>query len=397
MNLQFTDSSFRSFIENDVVTRFKEYVTWDTQSSSKSTQTPSTPGQILFLKHLQSELDCLKIRNFLDEKTGHLYAYLSSNPSQFSFYGHVDTSEEVSGHNVVPLEYVVTGHDIHLPFDNTVIPSSQLQKYKDQKIITSSGNTLLGADDKCAVAELMTFCTIVKDEDLPITVVFTPDEEIMKSISNISVERVEAKRGISLDGNELGSYSSENFNAISARITIECRNASCALFDFFGAMPHKHPSNTKDRSGFVLCTGFSGKGNEASAKFIIRSFEEDELNNFVVQMENLCDTIKTKYTGKIVFEKVRTYSNVRNFLKNDEIEKMLCGAMEEVGVKPIKIPFRGGFDACVLAEKGIDAINMFSGGINFHSKREFAVVESMVKAVEIVVNIARKFSTKQVN
>ncbi|EKE38439.1 hypothetical protein ENUP19_0378G0024 [Entamoeba nuttalli] len=369
-------------IEEVVVQRFIKYVQFETTSDPMSSSIPSTPTQIEFEKYLQNELNEMGIKSELTQ-TGHLFAYLSNSPT-LAFFGHVDTSNNAPGKNVKPLIHVVGTEDIHLPLNNIILTAKELMKYQGKKIITSSGDTLLGADDKCAVAILMTICEMYKNKEVPVVIVFTPDEEIGRSITHLDINKIKTKKAYSLDGNELGTYSTENFNAINCFVQIEGTCCPNALLRYLELKPINHPSLTKDKEGFVLCTSSKANETKASSYFIIRSFEEKELQRFVQIMNENGKIVENEYPVKVSIEMKRMYSNIQRFYDCKVLEDNLINAMKRCGVVPIKKPFRGGFDSCWLCEKGIESINFFSGGINFHSRREFAVVESMVKAVEIV-------------
>ncbi|KAL7722646.1 Peptidase T [Entamoeba marina] len=377
-----------SQIEELVLERFLRYVQIETTSDPTSPTFPSTQTQMGFMKMLQTEIQQYDVPTHLSE-TAHLYAYLSENPT-LSFFAHVDTSADAPGKGVKPIIHVVDGNDIHLPLDGTVIKANEIKKYINQKIVTSSGDTLLGADDKCAVAILMTVIELLHKQDIPVTMVFTPDEEIGRSITKLEVDKVRANNGYSLDGNEMGSYSTENFNAVNVTISFNGWYSSLAVMRFLELKPVEHPSTTSQKEGFVLCTKSSAKMYNGFVKLIVRAFDEQELNGYLASLKENAIKVEKEVGCEIKMVEQRMYYGIQTFLKDNELENKLIKAMVKADVKPKKIPFRGGFDSCWLCEKGINSINFFSGGINFHSKREFAVVKSMVKAVRIVLNLIQE-------
>ncbi|KAL7712869.1 Peptidase T [Entamoeba marina] len=394
------------------VQNFLRYVKINTQSDPNSNTVPSTQCQFDLQYLLQKELSELSIPFAFDKEHCILVADLpatNNSDKAIGFFVHVDTSPDSPGENVKPVFHTVSSSAEDIDIGNgIIIDKKDLMRYSGEEIITSSGDTLLGADDKSGVAIMMaTLQRIVKENILHprVVVVFTPDEEIGKSCDHVNVDSLHLDYAYSVDGYELGSYNDEGFNAFSAELNIHghevhpgsayhiMEDASLILSQFYSGLPvSKRPEHTKENQGYILCTKFSGCVIEANARFIIRSFEVEEMEFFKELMKNQCTVLSEQYpksTIDISFNE--QYRNIKRYLPGNLLSVKLEEAMNKAGVIPQKQYMRGGGDCSHLSAKGLPCINMFAGGVNFHSRREFIPVNSINKGVGVVTELIQLF------
>lgn len=404
---------------NKVLNRFLKYVSIDTQSDSNSQTFPSTEKQKVLLNLLKDELLGFGIKDVSMDEYGYVMATIPANTKKqiptIGFIAHVDTSPDMSGKNVNPK--LIENYDckeIILNKKEKIVLSPadfpELLDYKGQTLIVTDGTTLLGADDKAGVAEIMTAVEhIVKNPNIKhgeIKIAFTPDEEIGKGVDFFNVEKFGAKYAYTLDGGGIGELEFENFNAAFAKITIKGRNihpgyakdkminALQIACEFNSLLPvNQRPEFTQDYEGFYHLIQIEGSVEVASMQYIIRDHDmtafEDKKKKFLL----FVDFINKKYSSNIIsVEVIDQYYNMRQKIEESYfIVEIAEKAMKELGIKPIIKPIRGGTDGARLSFMGLPCPNIFAGGHNFHGKFEFVPVESMVKATEVILKIVDEF------
>lgn len=397
-----------------IIDRFISYVTIDTQSDSSSETIPSTEKQWVLANKLVDELKAIGLSNVTIDENAYVMATLPSNVSHnvpvIGFISHFDTSPDFSGTNVNPqIIKNYDGKDIILNKEKNIILSSSyfddLLQYIGQTLITTDGTTLLGADDKAGITEIVTAMEyLVNNPEIKhgtIKVGFTPDEEIGRGAHKFDVEKFGAEWAYTMDGSQIGELEYENFNAAGAKISIKGKsvhpgyakekmvNAILIANKIIEELPkHEVPENTSGREGFFHVHHMHGEIENASIEMIIRDhdmphFEErKELIRTIVkkynQLHNDCITLEIKDQYFNMKEKVKPVYHIVETAKK---------AMEDVGIKPIIKPIRGGTDGSQLSFMGLPCPNIFAGGHNFHGKYEYVPVESMQKAVEVIVRI----------
>ena len=417
-------------IQDETCSRFLSYVKIDTKSDEESGLHPSTQKQLDLARLLSKELEKLQVEHFFDEEKGYLYAWLSDNTGSgkstaIGFIAHMDTSPEASGENVKP-QFVNNygGGDILLgkgeiktgeEKDNgeastrvlRPVDFPELKKYIGQTLITSDGTTLLGADDKAGIAEIMTMVSyFVSNPEIPhgkICVAFTPDEEIGEGTYGFDIERFGADYAYTVDGGELGEISYENFNAASATIHVIGRNVHPG--EAFGKMIHagriameieaglpneERPEKTKDHQGFYHLTDMSGDPSEATLKYILRDHDEAEFSKKKETVKRVCKEVEEAHPGVTIEVEIKdSYYNMLEKIKpHFEIVEKAIEAMKKCGIEPKIEPIRGGTDGAMLSYKGLLCPNLCAGGHNFHGVYEYVSVQSMGKITELLIQIA---------
>lgn len=398
-----------------VVDRFIKYTKFDTESSTQTGVTPSTPGQIILANELKNELIEMGLEDIsLDEK-GYLMATLPSNIDKdvptIGFVAHMDTSPDLTGKNVNPR--VVTkydGKDIILNKEANIIlsPSDfpELLDYIGQDIVVADGTTLLGADDKAGIAEILTAVQYLKEHPEikhgKIRIGFTPDEEIGAGADYFDVKKFGCDWAYTMDGGPIGELEYENFNAAGAKIIIQGRsvhpgyakdkmvNALIIANKLISLLPSgERPEHTTKYEGFYHLTNISGGVDTATLGYIIRDHDR---SLFEKRKQLLLDTvtfINKLYPDSTTIEIKDQYYNMREKIEPVmHIVELAFEAMTNVGVTPIVKPIRGGTDGSRLSYMGLPCPNIFAGGHNFHGRYEFVPVQSMEKAVEVIVEIA---------
>lgn len=399
-----------------IVDRFLDYVRFDTQSDELTNLTPSTPGQMVFAKHLESELNKMGLKDVSLDDNGYLMARLPGNTSKkvptVGFIAHLDTSPDMSGKNVKPR--IVKNYDgsaITLNEGKNIVLSPEdfpeLLHYKGQDLIVTDGNTLLGADDKAGVAEIITAIAYLQEhpeiEHGDIAIAFNPDEEIGQGAHKFDVERFGADFAYTMDGGEIGELEYENFNAAVARITFAGRNVhpgyakhkminSIRIANQFAIMLPRWetPEHTEGYEGFYHLISIEGTVEKTVLTYIIRDHDRDRFERRKKEFEHLCRKINNEFPDVCSLEIKDQYYNMR-----EKIEPVMYvidiaqQAMRDSGVTPKVVPIRGGTDGAQLSFKGLPCPNIFAGGLNFHGRYEFVPIQSMEKASEVIVNIAR--------
>ena len=399
--------------------RFLRYVAVDTQSDENSTAQPSTENQLALLSMLCDELNALGVEANLDE-WGYVMATIPSNVSgkvsAVGFIAHVDTSPDASGKDIKP--QIIENYDGgEIPLRGVpglaLRPSEfpEMLRYKGQTLITTDGTTLLGADDKAGVAEIMNAVEYLAGHPEfrhgPVKIGFTPDEEIGRGVVKFDVKRFGADYAYTMDGGEIGELEFENFNAASARIHIQgsnihpghakgkMRNAILIAMEINSLLPvEQRPEYTEGYEGFFHVISFGGSVESADVRYIIRDHDKDKFEQRKNLIEKVCDFINLKFgKGTATLTLEDQYYNMRAQVEpHFHIVEKAVKAMEMAGIKPKIQPIRGGTDGANLSFKGLPCPNIFAGGLNFHGKMEFVPVESMEKASEVILNILKLYA-----
>ena len=402
-----------------VVDKFLRYVSVDTQSNEESESQPSAAKEWDLLKMLKAELEALGVEVTLDEY-GYVMASLPSNIDEkvpaVGFIAHVDTAPDASGKDVKP--QIIENYDGG-PIDLKGVPGLQLKPeefpemlhYVGQTLITTDGTTLLGADDKAGVAEIMYAVQyLVEHPDFkhgPVKIGFTPDEEIGRGVVKFDVARFGADYAYTMDGGEIGELEFENFNAASAKIHIQGRNVhpgnakgkmknAILIGQELGSLlpVEQRPEYTEGYEGFFHLTAFKGSVEEADFSYIIRDHDRAKFEAKKQLMQQVTDFINLKYGAGTATAVIKDqYYNMREQVQpHYHIIDKAVKAMEMAGVKAKIQPIRGGTDGANLSFKGLPCPNIFAGGLNFHGKMEYVPLQSMEKASEVILNIITLFA-----
>ena len=402
-----------------ILDRFLRYVAVDTQSNEESESQPSAEKELVLLQMLRDELIAMGVEATLDEY-GYVMATIPSNVGgdvpAVGFIAHVDTAPDASGAGVKP--QIIKDYDggaialegvPGLKLDPVDFP--ELLAHKGETIITTDGTTLLGADDKAGVAEIMDAVQyIVEHPEFKhgtIKIGFTPDEEIGRGVVKFDVSRFGADYAYTMDGGEVGELEFENFNAASAVVHIQGRNVhpgyakgkmlNAILIgqELTALLPvGQRPELTQDYEGFFHIIGFKGTVEEATLTWIIRDHDRAEFERKKVVMRECCDFINAKYGAGTVSPVIKDqYYNMREMVEpHYHVVEKAVKAMEMAGVKPHIQPIRGGTDGANLSFKGLPCPNIFAGGLNFHGKFEWIPLESMEKASAVILNLIRLYA-----
>ncbi len=402
-----------------IVERFLRYVAVDTRSDEESASQPSAAKELNLLRMLRDELVEMGVGATLDE-WGYVMGRIPSNIGRkvpaVGFIAHVDTAPDASGADIKPqIIENYDGSDIALKgVEGLMLKPSEfpeLLKYKGQTLITTDGTTLLGADDKAGVAEIMEAVRYVVEHPEfkhgDICIGFTPDEEIGRGVVKFDVEKFGADFGFTMDGGEIGELEFENFNAASAKIHIQGRNvhpgnaknkmknAILIASELNSLLPvEQRPEYTEGYEGFFHIISFKGSVEEADIAYIIRDHDREKFEQKKKVIAKVCHFINGKYGEGTAMPEVKDqYYNMKEMVEpHYHIIEKAVKAMEMAGVKPKIQPIRGGTDGANLSFKGLPCPNIFAGGHNFHGKMEYVPVESMVKAEEVIRNIISLFA-----
>ena len=405
----------------NILDRFLRYVAVDTQSDENSESQPSTAKQLNLLRMLRDELQAMGVEATLDEY-GYVMGSIPSNISgkvpAIGFIAHVDTAPDASGADIKPQiikEY--DGGEIALKgVPGLALKPSEFPEmlhYVGQTLITTDGTTLLGADDKGGVAEIMDAVQyIMEHPDFKhgeIKIGLTPDEEIGRGVVKFDVRRFAADYAYTMDGGEIGELEFENFNAASAKVHIQgrnvhpgyskgkMRNALLIGMEMNSLLPvEQRPEYTEGYEGFFHLIGFSGSVEEANLTYIIRDHDRSIFEKRKKAIVDCCDFINLKYGEGTATPVVKDqYYNMREQVEpHYHVVEKAMKAMEMAGVKPKIQPIRGGTDGANLSFKGLPCPNIFAGGLNFHGKMEFVPLESMEKASQVILNIISLYGSE---
>ncbi len=402
-----------------LIDRFLRYVSVDTQSNPESESQPSAAKELDLLKMLRDELEAMGVEAKLDEY-GYVMATIPSNCGKdvpaVGFIAHVDTAPDASGKDIKPqIIKNYDGGDIALKGVEglylKVEDFPEMKDYEGQTLITTDGTTLLGADDKAGVAEIMDAVQyIIEHPELKhgkICIGFTPDEEIGRGVVKFDVEKFGADYAYTMDGGAVGELEYENFNAASASVKIQgsnlhpgyakgkMKNAILIGMELNSLLPvEQRPEYTCGYEGFFHIIGFNGSVEEATFSYIIRDHDMDLYEKRKQTMQDCVDFINKKYgEGTASVEIKHQYYNMRKMVEpHYHIIEKAVKAMEMEGIKPRIQPIRGGTDGANLSFKGLPCPNIFAGGHNFHGKLEFVPLESMIKASKVILNIISLFA-----
>ncbi len=397
----------------DITERFLNYTKFDTQSSEESESVPSTSKQLIFAEYLKKELEHEGFSDVeLDEK-GYLYATLPSNIKEkvptIGFISHYDTSPDCSGADIKPqIVNNYDGSDILLSEGIVSSPKKfpELLQHVGEDLIVTDGHTLLGADDKAGIAEIVqAMCYLRDHKELKhgdIRIAFNPDEEIGMGAHHFDVEKFGCEWAYTMDGGDVGELEFENFNAASAKIAIKgvsvhpgyakgkMVNAGVLAAEFIGMLPaDERPETTEGYQGFYHLTGMQGQTEQAKLSYIIRDHDRERFEDRKRFVKKCADQMNEKY-GEGTVEAVISdqYYNMKEKIDPQmHVIDLVLKAMQEVGVAPKVKPIRGGTDGAQLSFKGLPCPNIFAGGINFHGPYEFVSIQSMEKAMQVVVKI----------
>ena len=398
-----------------IVDRFIKYARIDTQSDENSTQTPSTQKQFNLAKEVEKEALEMGLVDVSLDNNCYLMATLPSNTSKkvpvIGFISHFDTSPDMSGNNVNPrIVKNYDGKDIVLNETNKVILSPEdfpeLLYHKGEDIIVTDGTTLLGADDKAGIAEIMSAMQYLIDhpeiEHGKIRIGFTPDEEIGRGADKFDVEKFGADWAYTMDGSEVGELEYENFNAASAKIEIQGRNvhpgyakdkminAMHIANELISLLPREQrPEYTEGYEGFYHLISMNGSVEEANLSFIVRDHDREKFEDRKKILMSSVDLLNKQYDNRLKLTLKDQYYNMREKVEPVmHIVDYAYRAMQELGIEPKVKPIRGGTDGSKLSFMGLPCPNIFAGGMNFHGKYEFLPVPSLEKASKVIVKIA---------
>lgn len=405
-----------------VIDRFLQYVKFDTQSDELTNMTPSTPGQMIFAQHLEKELREMGLSDISLDDNGYLMATLRSNQPEkkiptVGFIAHLDTSPDMSGHNVTPrIVENYEGGDIVLNADKNIVLSPEqfpeMLNYKGQPLIVTDGNTLLGADDKAGIAEIISAVDyLMKHPEIPhgdIRIAFNPDEEIGLGAAKFDVKKFNADWGYTMDGGEIGELEYENFNAAVAKVTFtglnvhpgyakhKMLNSMRVANQFVIMLPRwETPEHTEGYEGFYHLVSMEGTVEKTVLTYIIRDHDRDRFERRKKELEHLTRKINNEFPGCASIEIKDQYYNMREKVEPVKyIVDIAEQAMRDLGITPKVQPIRGGTDGAQLSFKGLPCPNIFAGGLNFHGRYEFVPIPSMEKATMVIVEIARIVATR---
>jgi tripeptide aminopeptidase len=398
-----------------VTDRFLQYVSFDTQSSETSDTTPSAAKQMYLAKALKAECESMGLTEITLDERAYLMASLPANSDAkiptIGFIAHLDTSPDFSGKNVKPrIVPNYNGTDILLNEKENIVLSPQmfpeLRKSIGEDLIVTDGTTLLGADDKAGIAEIMTAMQYLIDHPEirhgKIRIAFNPDEEIGKGAWFFNTDLFGCEWAYTIDGGEVGELEYENFHAATAKISIKglnvhpgyaknkMINASLIAAQFAGMTPpHERPEHTEGYEGFFHLTGINGTVEEATLTYIVRDHDRQKFEQRLKQLQDITDYLNKQHPAHTLHLEIRQqYRNMREMVEPQQhIIALAKKAIQEAGLTPIVRPIRGGTDGAQLSFKGLPCPNIFAGCLNAHGRYEFIPIQSMEKAVKVIVKI----------
>lgn len=409
-------------LKDEIIKRFTSYVKVDTQSNDESDTCPSTPGQLALANMLVEELKTIGMEEVTIDENGYVMATLPSNTEKqvptIGFLAHVDTATDFTGAGVKPqIVENYDGKDIVLNEELQIVLSPKdfpnLLQYKGHTLITTDGTTLLGADNKAGIAEIMTaMAYLINHPEIKrgkVRVAFTPDEEIGRGPHKFDVAAFNAKFAYTVDGGPLGELEYESFNAAAAKITIKGRNihpgvakgkmvnSAKIAMELHRKLPASEaPEFTEGYEGFYHLISINGDVEQTKLYYIIRDFDRNSFNARKATIEKIVNEFRETY-GKdnIILEMNDQYYNMREKIEPvKEIVDIAYQAMENLGIQPIIKPIRGGTDGSQLSFMGLPTPNIFTGGENYHGKYEFISVDNMIKATNVIIEIIKLFEQR---
>jgi tripeptide aminopeptidase len=405
-----------------ILERFFKYIKIDTQSNEESTTCPSTDKQFNLAKLLFEELNALGLSDVSLDENGYIMATLPSNINKkvptLGFIAHMDTAPDFSGENVNPqIIKNYDGGDIVINKEKNLVLTPglfpELKEYKGQTIITTDGNTLLGADDKAGITEIMTAIEhLIKNPKIKhgtIKIGFTPDEEIGRGVDKFDVKKFNADYAYTMDGGGVGELEYENFNAAKLTVKIQGRNvhpgyakdkmlnANLIAIEYNAMLPvNMRPEFTQGYDGFFHITKMNGTIENATLTYIVRDHDREKFEQKKKMAIEIEKFLNQRYgEGVVKAELVDQYFNMKEKVEPVfHIVQTAKKAMELLGIEPIVVPIRGGTDGARLSYMGLPCPNIFAGGLNFHGKYEYIPLESMRKATEVIVKIVELYTEK---
>lgn len=409
---------------NSLLHRFLDYVQIDTQSDPESNSFPSTEKQKNLGKLLAQQLLDMGVADAHLDEYGYVYATIPATSSRnvpvICLCSHMDTAPDCSGANVKPIvHYNYQGQDLILPDDHSQVITTEEHPYLLEKIgddiVTASGLTLLGADDKAGVAIIMEVADrLMQDQTIEhggVKILFTPDEEVGRGVEHVDLEKLGADFGYTLDGGELGSFEHETFSANGVEIIVhgviahpgsakgKMVNAIKIIGEFIAALPKQElaPEVTEGLEGFVHPTDIKGGAEKASVKLIIRDFNTAQLDIYQSRLKDIMDKIMLNYPkARYEFNVTEQYRNMGEVLQQyPAVIKHAITAIEQEGIKPVSIPVRGGTDGSRLSFMGLPCPNLFTGEMALHSKHEYVSVQDMEKSVRVVLRLLQNWAGEQ--
>jgi tripeptide aminopeptidase len=406
-----------------IINRFISYVTVDTESDPNSDTTPSTSKQWDLAHILTKELISIGMKDVTIDPNAYVMATLPSNVNHevpiIGFVSHFDTTPDFTGANVKPqIIENYNGKDIILNKAENIILSpdlfDDLLLYKGQTLITTDGTTLLGADDKAGITEIVSAMEyLIQHPEIKhgtIRICFTPDEEIGRGAHKFDVEKFGAKWAYTMDGSQIGELEYENFNAASAVVKVKGKivhpgyakgkmvNSMYIATEYINSLPElETPEHTENYQGFFHLASMEGKVEETVLSYIIRDHDKKHFEARKAMMRNLADEINSQYEREVIDIEIKDqYFNMKEKIEPVmHIVDIAEEAMKQVGIKPLIKPIRGGTDGSQLSYMGLPCPNIFAGGHNFHGRYEYVPVESMIKATEVICKIAELTAMKK--
>lgn len=407
-------------MKQKVVERFLKYVAFDTTADPKNSNCPSSEGQRVFANYLVEELKGLGLTDANVDENSYVMATLKGNTEgvdTIGFISHLDTAPDVTGKDVkARIVENYDGKDIVLNEELNIVTKvsdyPEIAKFVGEDLIVTDGTTLLGADDKAGIAEIVTAIEyLVSNPEIKhgdIKIGFTPDEEIGRGANLFDVEKFGAKYAYTIDGGIEGELQYENFNAAGATITIQGRNVhpgasknkminalhiAAEISEKFPA--NERPETTEGYEGFYHLNDINGNVEKASMVYIIRDHDNEKFESRKSYMQKTISKLNEKYDGRITLDLNDQYFNMKEKVEPVKfIVDIAQDAMNEVGINPLVLPIRGGTDGARLSFMGLPCPNIFTGGLNFHSKNECIPVRSMEKCAELIVKIAQKYAER---
>ncbi|WP_010278227.1 peptidase T [Paenibacillus senegalensis] len=410
-------------LKQELIDRFIRYAQVDTQSDSSSETCPTTPGQWTLARMLVDELINIGMEEVTVDENGYVMATLPANTAKqelptIGFLAHLDTATDFTGAGVNPqVVEQYDGSDIVLNENLNIVLSPkdfpELSRYIGQTLITTDGTTLLGADDKAGIAEIMTAMHyLIRHPEIPhgkVRIAFTPDEEIGRGPHRFNVKAFHADFAYTLDGGPLGELQYESFNAAGATVTVKGKNvhpgtaknkmihAAKLAMEFHQSLPaDEAPEYTDGYEGFYHLLSFTGGVEHCELKYIIRDFDKEQFGARKETLVRLTEELNKKYgDGRFELQMNDQYYNMREKIEPvKEIVEIAYEAMESLGIRPIVQPIRGGTDGSQLSYMGLPTPNIFTGGENYHGRYEYVSVDAMELAVKTIVEILRSFEQK---
>lgn len=405
-------------MKEKVLERFLKYVIFDTTADPKNSNCPSSEGQRVFAKYIVEELKALGLEDANVDENSYVMATLKGNVEgvpTVGFISHLDTAPDVTGKNVKPrIVKNYDGKDIVLNEELNIVTSPkdypEMETLIGEDVIVTDGTTLLGADDKAGIAEIVTSIEYlvnhpeIKHGDIKIG--FTPDEEVGRGANLFDVEKFGAKYAYTMDGGIVGELQYENFNAAAATITIQGRNVhpgsaknklvnalhiAAEISEMFPA--NERPETTEGYEGFYHLNDINGNVEKASMVYIIRDHDKNKFEERKSFMREAVEKVNEKYNGRITLDLNDQYYNMKEKVEPVKfVVDIVDEAMKETGITPIIVPIRGGTDGARLSFMGLPCPNIFTGGLNFHSKNECIPVSAMEKGAKLIVKIAEKYT-----